>query len=105
MKRAPIGKVPEPAKEEDRGEGARKDILPVGPISGNRNGNDLVEDSLEDQAPKGPIAGPPEEIPPAPVAQVPGSPVPAAVQWSTRQTRPPVRYGDPISLPDDVDIL
>ena len=91
--------------------------LPVGPVPGNRNGNDLVEDSLEeetvgmpstevtDQAPKGPIAqvpGPPEEIPPAPVAQVPGQPAPAAVLRSTRQTRPPVRYGDPSSLPDDV---
>ena len=101
-------------------EGARNDILPVGPISGNRNGIDLVEDSLgeemvwmpstevKDQAPKDPIAqvpGPPEEIPPAPVAQVPGQPAPAAVRWSTRQTRLPVRYGDPISLPDDVDIL
>ena len=64
-------------------EGARNDILPVGPVPGNRNGNDLVKDSLEeetvwmpstevtDQAPKGPIAqvpGPPDEIPPAPVA-------------------------------------
>ena len=47
---------------------ARNDILPVGPVSGNRNGIDLVEDSLEeemvlmpstevkDQAPKDPIA-------------------------------------------------
>ena len=167
LKRAPIGKVPEPAKGEDMVEGARNNILPVGPIYGNRNGMDLVEDSLEeemvwmpstevkDQAPKDPIAqlpgppeeippapaaqvpgppeaippapiaqlpGPPEEIPPAPVAQVPGppeanppapvaqvpgqlAPSPAAVRRSTRQTRPPVRYGDPISLPDDVDIL
>ena len=101
-------------------EGSRNDILPVGPVPGNRNGNDLVEDSLEeetvgmpstevtDQPPKGPIAqvpGPPEEIPPAPVAQVPGQPAHAAVRQSTRQTRPPVRYGDPISLPDDVEIL
>ncbi|KAL5494116.1 hypothetical protein EMCRGX_G015392 [Ephydatia muelleri] len=114
LKRARIGKVPELAKGEDMVEGARIDTLPVGPVPGNRNGNDLVEDSLEeetvgmqvtDQAPKGPIAqvpGPPEEIPPAPVAQVPGQPAPAAVRQSTRQTRPPVRYGDPISLPDDV---
>ena len=45
-----------------------------------------------DQAPKDPIAqvpGSPEEIPPAPVAQVPGQFAPAAVRWSTRQTRPP----------------
>ena len=114
LKRARIGKVPELAKGEDMVEGARIDTLPVGPVPGNRNGNDLVEDSLDeetvgmqvtDQAPKGPIAqvpGPPEEIPPAPVAQVPGQPAPAAVRQSTRQTRPPVRYGDPISLPDDV---
>ena len=116
-------------------EGARNDILPVGPTSGNRNGTDIVEDNLEEemvwmpstevkkQAPKDPIAqvpgppgeippapaaqvpGPPEAIPPTPVAQVPGQPAPAAVRRSTRQTRPPVRYGDPISLPDDVDIL
>ena len=135
LKRASIGKVPEPAKGEDMVEGARNDILPVGPISGSRNGIALVEDSLEeemvwvpstevkDQAPKDPIAqvhGPPEEIPPAPAAQVTGSPkaIPsapvaqvagqpatAAVPRSTRQIRPPVRYGDPISLPDDVDIL
>ena len=120
LERAPIGKVPELANGEDMVEGARNDILPVGPVLGNRNGNDLVEDSLEeetvgmpstevtDQAPKGLIAqvpGPPEEIPPAPVAQVPGQPAPAAVRRSTRQTRPPVRYGDPISLPDDVEIL
>ena len=119
LKRAPIGKVPELAKGEDMVEGARNDILPVGPVPGNRNGNDLVEDSLEeetvgmpstevtDQAPKVPIAqvpGPPEEIPPTPVAQVPGQPAPVAVRRSTRQTRPPVRYGDPISLPDDVEI-
>ena len=117
LKRAPIGKVPELANGKDMVEGARNDMLPVGPVPGNRNGNDLVEDSLEeetvgmpstevtDQAPKGPIAqvpGPPEEILPAPVAQVPGQPAPAAVRQSTRQTRPPVRYGDPISLPDDV---
>ena len=120
LKRAPIGKVPELANGEDMVEGARNDILPVGPVPGNKNGNDLVEDSLEeetvgmpttevtDQAPRGPIAqvpGPPEEIPPAPVAQVPGQPAPAAVRQSTRQTRPPVRYGDPISLPNDVEIL
>ena len=49
--------------------------------------------------------GPSEDILPAPVAQVPGQPAPAAVWQSTRQTRPPVRYGDPISLPDDVEIL
>eukprot|EP00731_Ephydatia_muelleri_P012999 Em0007g309a len=65
LKWAPIGKVPELAKGEDRVEGARNDILPVGPVPGNRNENDLVEDSLEeetvgmpstevtDQAPKG----------------------------------------------------
>ena len=129
LKRAPIGKVPEPAKGEDMVEGARNDILHVGPISGNTNGMDIVEDNLEeemvwmpltevnDQAPKDPIAqvpgppeeippapaaqvpGPPEAIPPAPVAQVPGQAAPAAVHRSTRQTRPPVRYGDPISLP------
>ena len=81
-------------------------------LHGNRNGNELVEDSLEEemvwmpstevtgQAPKGPIAqvpGPPEEIPPAPVAQVPGPPASAAVWRSTRQTRPLLRYGDSIS--------
>ncbi|KAL5477203.1 hypothetical protein EMCRGX_G023959 [Ephydatia muelleri] len=63
---------------------------------------------VTDQAPKGSIdevPGPSEEIPAAPVAQVPGQPAPAVVRWSTRQARPPVRYGDPISLPDDVEIL
>ena len=63
---------------------------------------------VTDQAPKGSIdevPGPSEEIPPAPVAQVPGRPAPAVVRWSTRQARPLVRYGDPISLPDDVEIL
>ena len=47
LKRATIGKVPELAKGEDMVEGVRNDILPVGPVPGNRNGNDLVEDSLE----------------------------------------------------------
>ena len=87
--------APELAKGEDMVEGPRNDILPVGPVPGNRNRNDLVEDSLEeemvgmpstevtDQAPKGPITqvpGHPEEIPPAPVAQVPGQPAPATVR-------------------------
>ena len=95
LKRAPIGKVLELAKGEDMVEGARNDILPVGPVPGNRNRNDLVEDSLEeetvgmpstevtDQAPKGPITqvpGHPEEILPAPVTQVPGQPAPATVR-------------------------
>ena len=40
LKRTPIGRVPEPAKGEDMVEGARNDILPVGPAPGNRNGND-----------------------------------------------------------------
>eukprot|EP00731_Ephydatia_muelleri_P022105 Em0014g696a len=116
LKWAPIGKVPELARGEDM---ARIDILPVGPVPGNRNGNDLVEDSLEeetvgmpstevtDQAPKGPTAqvpGPPEEIPPAPVAQVPGQPAPAAVQLSTRQTRPLVSLADRLSNVADVQV-
>ena len=32
LKRAPIGKVHEPAKGVDMGEGARNDVLPVGPV-------------------------------------------------------------------------
>ena len=49
LKRATIGKVPELAKGEDMVEGVRNDILPVGPVPGNRNGNDLVKDSLEEE--------------------------------------------------------
>ena len=35
------------AKVEDMGEGAMNDGLSVDPIPGNRNGNDILEDSLE----------------------------------------------------------
>ena len=47
LKRAPVvGKVLEPASVKDMGEGA---ILLVDPVPGNRNGNDLLEDSLEEE--------------------------------------------------------
>ena len=51
LKRAPVGKLPAPAKVEDMGEGAMNGgyRLMVDPVPGNRNGNDRLEDSLEEE--------------------------------------------------------
>ena len=125
LKRAPVvGKVLEPASVKDMGEGA---ILLVDPVPGNRNGNDLLEDSLEEEIVWMPLQTKPQKFQTMfqdnrrlflqlvnqlfqqlimkCLGHLRRFPLHAPVWRSSRQTRPPMRYGDPISLPDDVDIL